>query len=113
MIDSFLGLDLWQQLGIVGAIASIVALLLNLLGVIPLPFRRRTFTQEGDMEGDLGIHEVAYPEPFRSKPHLTWIERPLRFTMLDQEPDGFRVEIKGTVTGRRPKWKAVGRRTRE
>ena len=106
-------LGLYQKLGIWGAIASILALVVVIFLMVPgegtLP--GGILKQEGRMTQvkDAGVFEVFYPKPYQTTPELTWLTPPSLFQVLEERPDGFVISITAFYAAQpAPKWQAKG-----
>ena len=103
----------YQKLGVWGAIASILALVVAIFIVVPgvdIP-TDGILNQERKMMQvkDTGVYEVFYPQPYQTSPELTWLNPPHEFQVLEQRPDGFVVSITAWYAAAPPpKWQAKG-----
>lgn len=101
IINEYLQLPFWVKVGVWGAIASIVALAIYLspLGSYLANLITGSITQEGYVQTKgTGYYEVYYPITYVSQPELTWPKTtngPDRsdFTVIEQRPDGFRIDV--------------------
>lgn len=111
--EKYSTLNPYQKLGVWGAIASILALVIAVFTVVPRVGIQTDdiLTQKGLMTQvkGTGTYEVFYPQPYQTTPELTWPKQPLAFQVLEQRPDGFIVRITSWADGDpHPEWQAEG-----
>ena len=103
----------YQKLGVWGAIATVLALVVAIFIVVPgvrIP-TDDILKQEGRMTHvkDTGVYEVFYSQPYQTTPELTWLNPPHEFQVLEQRPEGFVVSITAWYAAARPpKWQSKG-----
>ena len=81
-----------------------------------LPPEPGLLVQEGDLTppiradsyGWTGPVEIFYPIPYVSPPELIFPVAPRTFQVIEQRPDGFKMEITRCDTERTPTWRAKG-----
>jgi hypothetical protein len=76
-----------------------------------------TLEQSGEVMGkdrttlgnDAVVLEIFYPRPYATPPNLTFPNPPESFQLIEQRPDGFKINVwQWKHTGQPSTWKAVG-----
>jgi hypothetical protein len=108
----------FERFGVWAGVASILGLVVSVLALNPhflghseegLLLQTGTIDAAGRAPVSDPQFDVYYPIPYVSPPELTWINMPYDIRVLEQRPDGFRVQFTGTFYGNGPpKWQARG-----
>ncbi len=114
LLAKFLEFKPVQKAAVVGVPAVVIVVVVT-LAVLGEPDdgldEQGRLVQQGTVAGadGPGTYNVTYPRPYASPPDLRWLSRPTGYNMLEERPDGFRVEI--TRRGPHdltPRWEARG-----